>query len=220
MTILAGCGSEAKKAMDSAVESANMLIEKGETPFDTTTKKNLKKVIASADEAKDDEAYQKVTEEITKASKAYEDSVKQMRQVTNPKESFLIERAKTVDSVTDVEAATEKTDPNKMMNKPGGYKSYIAMKSSMVEGENDYYKDQSPVEAGNDGGSVIEAFASVKDAEAREEYLATLDGKGALSPGTHTVVGTLLIRTSNELTASQQKKLEKKIIDALIKLDE
>ena len=206
--------------MDSTVKSANTLIEKGETPLDTTTKKNLKKAIASADEAKDDETYQKATEEITKASKAYEDSVKQMRQVTNPKESFLIERAKTVDSVTDVEAATEETDSNKLMNKPGGYKFYIAMKSSMIEDENDYYKNQSPVEAGNDGGAVIEAFTSVKDAKAREEYLARLDGNGALSPGTHTVIGTLLIRTSNELTASQQKELEKNIIDALIKLDE
>jgi hypothetical protein len=41
---------------------------------------------------------------------------------------------------------------------------------------------------------------------------------GGLSSGTNKVVGTLLVRTSDELTASQQKKLEKNIINALINL--
>lgn len=217
-SMLTGCGSEAKKAMDTAVESATTLLENGDKPFDPATKDNLEKAIASADEAKDDDAYNAVTEEIEAATKAYEDSIKQLKQVTNPDESFLIERAKTVDTITDVEAATEETDINKLMNKPGEYTSYIAMKSSMVE--DDYYDSMGPVEAGNDGGAVIEAFATVKDAENREQYLAGYDGQAMLSPGTHTVVGTLLVRTSSELTASQQKQLEKDIIEALIKLED
>lgn len=220
VAMMTGCGSEAKKAMDSAVESATTLLEKGDAPYDPATQENLEKAIASAEEAKDDDGYKAVTEEIGTATKAYEDSVKQLKQVTNPEESFLVERAKTVDTITDVEAATEETDVNKLMNKPGEYTSYIAMKSSMVDDEIGYYSSMSPVEAGNDGGAVIEAFATAEDAQKRADYLAGFDGQGALSPGTHTVVGTLLVRTSSELTASQEKDLEQKIIEALIRLED
>ena len=218
MAFATGCGSEAKKEMKSTIEAANQILEKDEKPYDAKTKEALKTAIENADSASDDEGYKAATEEISKAEKAYQDSIKQLKQVTNPTEEFLIERAKTVDTITKVEAATEETDGNKMMNKPGGYTSYIAMRSSLVK--NEFYASQTPVEAGTDGGAVIEAFKTVKDAEARNTYLAGLDGAGALAPGSHKVVGTLLVRTSNELTATQQKNLEKSIIDALIKLDE
>lgn len=216
---LAGCSkSEARQAMDSAVESANELLEKDATPYDEDTKTALQKAVESSEDASEDAEYEKATEEITTAAKAYEDSIKQLEQVTLPEESFLVKRAKTVDTITKVEAATEETDGNKLMNKEGGYYAYVAMKSSMVD--DSYYSSQSPVEAGTDGGAVIEAFKTVKEAEARNTYLSGLDGNGAFSPGTHKVVGTLLVRTSNELTASQQKKLEKDVINALIKLED
>ncbi len=41
-----------------------------------------------------------------------------------------------------------------------------------------------------------------------------------LNPGSHNVYGTLVIRTSDELTATQQKKLEKKVLKALTKLED
>ena len=215
---MTSCASDAKKAMDAAVTSAKELLEQGEVPYDEATKENLETAIASAKEAKDDDAYTKVTEDISVAQKAYEDSVKQLKQITNPEESFLIERCKTVEGITDVEAATEDTDVNNIMNKPGGYTSYIAMRSDLIT--DDYYSGMSPVEAGTDGGAVIEAFPTVEDAKAREEYLAGFDADGAFASGSHTVVGTLLVRTSNELKASQQKELEQKIIDALIKIED
>lgn len=143
--------------------------------------------------------------------------MKQQKQVTEPKEKFLVERAKTVKSVTAVEAATEKTDANTLMNKKGGYYAYVAMKSSLID--DSYDEGESPVEAGTEGGAVIEAFHTVKDAEARDTYLSGFDGAGMLSPGSHRVVGTLVIRTSDELSASDQKKLENRIVDALIKLE-
>ena len=218
--VLSACGaSEAEKAMDNAVQAANELLEQGDKPYDPATKKNLEKAIARAEEAEDDDAYNKVTANIEAATKEYTDSVKQLKQVTNPEESFLIERAKTVESITDVEAATEETDVNKLMNKEGGYTSYIAMKSSLIVDEYDYYAEMSPVETGTDGGAVIEAFKSAKEAKAREEYLASFDGAGMLSAGSHEVDGTLLIRTSTELTATQQKELEENIIEALIRLE-
>ena len=49
--------------------------------------------------------------------------------------------------------------------------------------------------------------------------MSAFDG-GVLASGSHTVIGTVLVRTSNELTASQQKDLEAKIIAALTYLPE
>lgn len=39
----------------------------------------------------------------------------------------------------------------------------------------------------------------------RDKFLASFDGS-VLASGSHTVVGTILVRTSDELTASQQKR--------------
>lgn len=182
------------------------------------TAQNLEEAVADAADAKNDDAYAKAAKNVKTAAKAYQNSVKQRKQVTNPKESFLIERAKTVNTVTNVEAATEGNDPNALLGKSGGYTAYIAMRSSLVENEDGYYKEMSPVEAEGDGGSVVEAYPTKKDAEKREAYLAAFDG-GALLSGAHKVVGTLVVRTSGALSATQQKELGKKIIDALIRLE-
>lgn len=219
MTLLTACGSEEKKAMKNAVKEANVLIEKNEQVLDPATKDNLVKLVEGSKDAKDDDAYKKVADDITAASKAYEDSIKQLKQVTSPSQDFVLERVKTVDTVTDVEAATEENDQNKKLNKPGGYTAYIAMKSSMIKDETGYYSKQSPVEAGNSGGGAVEVYANVEDAEKRNTYLSAFDGAGMLSPGGHKVVGTLVVRTSDNLTASQQKELEQNIINALTRLD-
>lgn len=219
MLSFTACSSEAKKTMKDTVKTANELLDENKTPFDKKTKTDLKKAVESSEEAKDDDAYEKTTKDIKSAMQKYKDSIEQLKQVTNPKESFLLERAKTVDTITDVEAATEETDGNGMMNKDGGYYAYIALKSTEVsERSEGLYDDEGPVEAGNSGGAAIEAFKTVKEAKKRNKYLSTFDGQGILDPGSHTVVGTLVVRTSNELTATQQKNLEKNIINALIKL--
>lgn len=215
--ICAGCSvSKQKKAMDQAVEKANVVLKKKEKPYNPQTKTALQQALKKSEKADEDQEYAKAADEIKKDTKAYSDSIRQLKQITQPKQSFLLERVKEVPTITKVEAATEKTDDNKLMNKKGGYYAYIAMKSSMVK--NEYYKTQSPVEAGNSGGAVIEAFKTVKDAKKRNDYLSLLDGAGVLAPGGHKIAGTLVIRTSNELTATQQRKLTDDIIHALVKI--
>ncbi len=214
--LMAGCGeSEAKKAMEKAVESANTLLK--ETPYDASLRETLEKAVADAKEAKNDEAYKKFTEDINSVSKEYEKSVKVMKQITAPEEAFLLERAKGVDTITAVEAATEDTDLNNNLGKAGSYYAYIAMKSSLVT--DSYYANKTPVEAGNAGGAVIEAFKTVEDAEKRNKYLSAFDGGGIMDSGSHKVFGTMVIRTSSKLKASQQKELEQKVIDALLRVD-
>ena len=52
----------------------------------------------------------------------------------------------------------------------------------------------------------------------RNDYLAGFDG-GIFASGSHKVIGTVLIRTSDHLTASQQEELETAIVEALTKVD-
>ena len=66
---------------------------------------------------------------------------------------------------------------------------------------------------------VVAQFKANPNYPARDAYLSGFDGAGMLSPGSHRVVGTLVIRTSDALSASDQKKLENRIVDALIKLE-
>lgn len=216
LTSLSSCKSDKQKAMDAEVKIANELLSSKSNIFDENTRTNLKKVIKDSEKAVDDQSYKKSTDNLRSAIKAYRDSIKQQKQVTHPSQKFILERVKNIDSIVQIEAATEETDQNNMMNKPHGYYAYIALSSSMIPTELRAYS--TPVENGNDGGAAIEVYKTVKLAKAREAYLASLDSPGALSPGTHKVVGTMVVRTSSRLKASQQQALEKNIINALIEL--
>ena len=213
---LSSCKSDEQKAMEKQIKTANKLLSSKSKIFDESTRSNLKKVIKDSENSANDKSYKKSTDKLKAAIKACRDSIKQQKQVTRPSQKFIIERVSNIESIVQVEAATEETDTNNLMNKPKGYYAYIALSSSMVPAESKLYS--SPVENGNEGGGAIEVYKTAKLAKARDAYLSTFDSPGALSPGTHRVVGTMVVRTSSKLKASQQRALEKNIIDALIKL--
>ena len=78
--------------------------------------------------------------------------------------------------------------------------------------------DNDIIEAGTDGGGSVEVYKTAEEAKKREEYLAGFDGTITAS-GSHEVVGTCIVRTSDSLTATQQKELEAAIIEALTKIE-
>ncbi|MGC5077388.1 hypothetical protein [Agrococcus sp. DT81.2] len=143
-------------------------------------------------------------------------SIEQRKQVTNPSEAFVIERIQSLPGVAGVQAVTEDNDPNGNLNKQGGYTATVYLSSALV--------DQSAVigtdivEKGTEGGGAVEVYETVDEATARDEYLALFDG-GILRSGSHVVLGTVVIRTSDNLTATQQRELESAIHDALIRID-
>ena len=61
-------------------------------------------------------------------------------------------------------------------------------------------------------------YQTEADAEKRNEYLTGFDGT-LFDSGSHTVIGTVIVRTSDQLTASQQKELEANVIAALTALE-
>lgn len=164
------------------------------------------------------------SDELTSLSTAYtnlENSKKQYKQVVNPSEEFVMQRILTVDDVTDARAVTEDQDPNGNLHKAGGYTSTIYFESKTVNQSDVYVSGEYAdvlIDKGTDAGGAIEVYENVEDAEKRRDYLATFDGT-IFANGTHTVIGTVLVRTSNELTATQQKELEQKVIDALTRLE-
>ena len=164
------------------------------------------------------------SDELTSLSTAYtnlENSKKQYKQVVNPSEEFVMQRILTVDDVADARAVTEDQDLNGNLHKAGGCTSTIYFESKTVNQSDVYVSGEYAdvlIDKGTDAGGAIEVYENVEDAEKRRDYLATFDGT-IFANGTHTVIGTVLVRASNELTATQQKELEQKVIDALTRLE-
>ena len=161
--------------------------------------------------------YGSVLSNLAEKKAALEKSIKQYALVNAPTEAYVIECLKKVENVVDISAATEDNDPNGHLNKAGGYTAQIFFSSDLID-QNDVY-GTSLIEKGTDAGGSIEVYSNVEDAANRNDYLASFDG-GIFASGSHTVVGTVLVRTSDELTASQQQSMEADIIAALIAIDE
>lgn len=173
-------------------------------------------IIAKTNELRTPPDYSAFLTELNDTYIAYDTSIKQYKQLTNPSEDFIIQRLKTVDEIADVRAVTEDNDPNGKLNKPGGYTATVYFESKNVNQANVYGTDL--IDKGTDAGGAIEVYANEEDAIKRNDYLASFDG-GIFASGSHKVVGTVLIRTSDELPASKQKALEEKIISAISALE-
>ena len=156
------------------------------------------------------------TDAVTKLSDskaALEKSIKQYELVDNPTEAYVIACLGKVEHVAEISAVTEDNDPNGNLNKPGGYTATVYYSDDRIALDSSIH-GTSVIEQGTDGGGAIEVYSTVEDAEKRRDYLATFDGS-ILASGTHTVIGTVLVRTSNELKASEQQDMEAKLIAAL-----
>lgn len=161
--------------------------------------------------------YSVVLEKLDMAYANLDKSIRQFALVNVPAESYIIQCLGKVENVIDISAVTEDNDPNGKLNKAGGYTAQVFFSSDLID-QNSVY-GTTVIDKGTDCGGSIEVYATVEDAKKREEYLATFDG-GLFASGSHAVVGTCLVRTSNELTASQQKKMEADIIEVLTYIEE
>ena len=65
---------------------------------------------------------------------------------------------------------------------------------------------------------MTETLKNTEDAENKNSYLGALDG-GIFSSGSHRVLGTMVVRTSDDLMASQQETLTNAIVAAMTELD-
>ena len=192
--------NENNKAIEKQIADTEKIIKEKAEPLEAKTLEDLKTAVKEAKNS------------IRKAPKMESDT--QLAQITNPKYTFIEERLKEVDTIQEVQHATEEHDPNGLLNKQGGYTASIYFSDSQVT-EPVYGTDI--VDKGTEAGGCIEVYKTKDEAEKRNTYISAFDG-GQLNPGSHYVYGTIVIRTSMHLTASQQKALTEKIYNKLIEL--
>lgn len=223
--------------LDKSINEAQKLIDSKKQPLDKSILINTKKAVQKAkkvrinvpdtpkkinDVKKETKIlekgvdYSKQLSELQEHTKMLNKSIRQLAQVTNPSQEFVLDSLKKVKSINDVKAVTEKNDPNGNLNKAGGYTAAIYFSSPQVD--HSFLSGKDSIDNGTDGGGCVEVYKTKKDAEARNEYLTAFDSAGMMNPGSHSILGTMIVRTSSQLTATQQKKLEKNIIDKLTEL--
>lgn len=229
---------EAKNTeLTSAMNDAQKILDKKEAVYDNTTKEAFITALSDAKAAQrkipdlpkktaDINAetkklsepldYSSVINAISEKQTAYQNSVLQMKQITNPNEDFVIQRLKGIPNISGYQAVTEDHDPNGNLNKQGGYTSTVYFSTPLIDQSSVYGNDI--VDKGTECGGAIEVYASEEDAEKRESYLASFDGAGMLNSGSHKVLGTIVIRTSTKLTATQQNEFTNNITNKLLEL--
>lgn len=228
---------EKNKKIDSGIQEAENLLNEKKNALEESLVPALETAISNTKEAKQEipemptdvndilsvtetmesTNYDSVIADLNNAKEALEKSIKQYELVDNPSEAYVIKCLKKIDHIKDISAVTEDNDPNGNLNKPGGYTATVYYSDDRIDLDENIYGN-TVIDQGTMGGGGIEVYSTVEDAEKREEYLATYDG-GIFASGTHTVVGTVVVRTSNELKASQQKEMEDKIIETLTHIE-
>lgn len=161
--------------------------------------------------------YSDVLSNLLEKQSALERSIKQYELVNAPAEAYIIECLKKAPNVIDISAVTEDNDPNGHLNKAGGYTAQVYFSSDLIN-QNEI-DGITVIDKGTDCGGSIEVYSTAEEANARNAYLASFDG-GIFASGSHTVIGTVLVRTSDKLTASQQKEMEGNIIAIMTEIKE
>lgn len=222
--------------VDAAIGDLRAVMESGVKPLDEAATTSAAEAISAAqgakvtapDMANETNAIKEQTAElekvdykaqldgIAKAKTGLENSIKQRKQVANPSEAFVIQRLTGIDHVEMPTAVTEDHDPNGRLGKQGGYTATVYFLSDLVDQSKVVGDDV--IEKGTDGGGAVEVYQDESGAEKRNNELAAYDGT-IIASGSHIVCGTCLIRTSDNLSASQQKELETAITEALIRLE-
>ena len=160
--------------------------------------------------------YLDIVNKIDMQKKELEESYAIQKQIMSPAQDWVITRLGTISDIAGIAPVTEEHDPNGNLNKAGGYTATIYFGTALL-GTQDLFGD-AVIDEGTDGGGAVEVYASVEDATRRDSYLANFDGTGYAS-GSHKVLGTMVLRTSNDLKASQQETLTNAMVAAMIRLD-
>lgn len=163
-----------------------------------------------------------VIEVVNKGKEALEFSIKQMKQVTCPSESFVLERVTNIRDqagMTDVIALTEDNDPENYIGKAGWYTAKIIFRHKDVE----HYGLESGLlslsEVGNPAGGCVEVYRTEEDARRRADELKSQEGT-ARSPGARVICGTMVIRVSDDLKTSYQQELLTLIANEMLRIEQ
>ncbi len=218
--------------LDALVEESQKLIQSEEKALDENLRPALETAVSEAKAVrcdvpdmpkKTEEINEKSSEievvdytnELTNLNEAFDNldvSIKKYALVNAPEEAYVISCLGNIEGILDISAVTEDNDPNGHLGKAGGYTATVYFTYELVDLSQVF--GETVIDKGTDGGGAVEVYANEDDANKRNDYLASFDG-GVFASGSHRVVGTCILRTSDKLTASQQTELETKMIEAL-----
>ena len=221
------------RSIEETIKVSKELVSSKDKPLDESLTVELKNEVSTAEKKKQViPKIKKKTSDINKQVKSlkkpinytteikvlkdknqkYSTSVKQLKQITNPSNTFVESRLKEIDTISDVQSATEDNDSNQGLNKQGSYTAAVYFADNEVT---------NPVPGADlvAAGGCVEVYKTVEDAKKRNDYLSAFDGlPTVINPGSHYVYGTVVIRVSASLTASQQNALTQKIYEKLIEI--
>lgn len=138
------------------------------------------------------------------------------QQITNPNEEWVKERLKLVDDITIVQSVTKNHDPNQLLGIEGGYTSCIYFSVKQIS--DNLINENNIIEKGTDAGGAIEIYSNINDAQSRCDYLGQFDNT-LLYSGSYALLGTMVIRTSYQLTNEQQLDLTNKVTTVFTALE-
>lgn len=224
-------------SLEETIKVSKELLSSKDKPLDENLTVELKNEVSSAEKRKQViPKIKKKTSDINKQVKSlkkpinysteiknlkdknqkYSTSVKQLKQITNPSNTFVESRLKEIDTISEVQSATEDNDPNQGLNKQGSYTAAVYFSDNEVTNP---VAGADLVAKGTDAGGCVEVYKTVEDAKKRNDYLSAFDGlPTVINPGSHYVYGTVVIRVAASLTASQQNALTQKIYEKLIEI--
>lgn len=225
------------RSLEETIKASKELLSSKDKPLDENLTVELKNEVSTAEKKKQViPKIKKKTSDINKQVKSlkktinystelknlkdknqkYSTSVKQLKQITNPSNTFVESRLKEIDTISDVQSATEDNDPNQGLNKQGSYTAAVYFSDNEVTNP---VAGADLVAKGTDAGGCVEVYKTAEDAKKRNDYLSAFDGlPTVINPGSHYVYGTVVIRVSASLTASQQNALTQKIYEKLIEI--
>ena len=219
-------------SLEETIKASKELLNSKDKPLDENLTVELKNEVSTAEKKKQGiPKIKKKTSDINKQVKSlkkpinysteiknlkdknqkYSTSVKQLKQITNPSNTFVESRLKEIDTISDVQSATEDNDPNQGLNKQGSYTAAVYFSDNEVTNP---VAGADLVAKGTDAGGCVEVYKTAEDAKKRNDYLSAFDGlPTVINPGSHYVYGTVVIRVAASLTASQQNALTQKIYE-------
>ncbi len=165
--------------------------------------------------------YSTVLKTVNDARATLEHSIMQLKQVTCPSESFVLERVTNIRDeagIKDVISLTEDNDSENHIGKAGWYTTKVIFHHKDVE---HYGLDRGLLtlsEVGNPAGGCIEVYSTEEDAQRRADELKRQEGTSR-NPGARMVCGTVVIRVSDNLKASYQQKLLEIISVELLRVE-
>lgn len=230
---------EKNQQLDTAIEELQTVLDSDEEPLDMSLIDTGKaaiveamaaKVLVPEMEKKDEDIaaqaaklnsvdYSHIIDDLNAVKNDLLVSIEKLKLVTNPSEEYVLQRLSSVENITAIEAATEENDPNGQLHKAGGYTSAVFFESDLVPSGTYFTDPSSTIRKGTKGGGSIEVYATAEDAIKRDNYLASFDGT-VLSSGAHAVIGTVIVRISDAMTASNQQLMTQRITEALTKIEQ